>query len=150
MDLVDLVHAILARDLITARQWVSDARRLGFDWTRVEQPELNELELAVAAGIAEMLAGRAEASVPAWTAGISALQEPVVLDPGLELMLVPSHAKAHGPISLRKRNLIALPDFLDIRLTCRNDGRCSKPGAPVVRSVCSVALMICLPLTERR
>lgn len=56
MDLRDLVRAILAGDLLTARQWVADAQRANLQWDRLERPfGLNERELTVAAGVAELL-----------------------------------------------------------------------------------------------
>jgi hypothetical protein len=116
MDLRDLVEAILGGDLLTARQWVADAQREPVDWERLEYPSgFSGRELTVAAGLVELLAHRAGNKPPAWTAGVGAEQKPIVLDPGLEQMprsLV--QAKASGPEPLRKRNLLALPDFLNV------------------------------------
>lgn len=116
MDLRELVHQILDGDLLAARQWVADANRLQLQWERLEQPHgLSERELSVAAGLAELLALRAGATPPPWTREVGALQEPVVLDPGLEEMPRSfARAKSHAPEPLRKRNLFALPDFLDV------------------------------------
>lgn len=116
MDLREIVRAILAGDLIAARQWVADAYRERIEWSRVERPhDLSDVELSVAAGIAELLASRAGVAPPAWTAKVGALRETVVLDPGLEQMPRSfAHAKRHAPEPLRKRNLVALPDFLDV------------------------------------
>lgn len=116
MRLDELVRAILAGDLLRARQWVSDAYRSKLSWERLELPEgLNEREMAVAAGVAELLAARVGAKPPAWTATFGAVREPVVLDPGLEKM-PRSFARAwrDAPEPLRKRNLVALPDFLAV------------------------------------
>jgi hypothetical protein len=71
--------------------------------------------MTVAAGLAELLARRAGEDPPPWTQTVGAEREPVVLDPGLEQM----HrslilARTSGPEPLRKRNLLALPDFLDV------------------------------------
>jgi hypothetical protein len=42
-------------------------------------------------------------------------REPFILDPGLDQMPRSlALAKAAGPEPLRKRNLFALPDFLDV------------------------------------
>jgi len=77
---------------------------------------MDERELAVAAGLAELLAQRVGAQPPSWTVLIGAHQEPLLLDPGIETMpRTLARAKSHGPESLRKRNLFAPPDFLDIR-----------------------------------
>src|SRR5436305_7892530 len=55
MELHRLVEAILAGDLLTARQWVADARRERWTWHDVVQPrELSGRELTVAAGLVEL------------------------------------------------------------------------------------------------
>ena len=116
MRLSKLVRAVLGGDLLQARQWVADAYRSELSWERLELPEgLNECEMAVAAGLAELLATRVGAKPPAWTAAFGALREPVVLDPGLEEMPRSlDRARRTAPEPLRKRNLVALPDFLAV------------------------------------
>ena len=116
MDVRELVRALLAGDLLTARQYVSDLQGRRLDWERIEKPAgLSDQELAVAAGIVELLAARAGATAPAWTSTVGALEEMVILDPGLEEMPRSyARAKAAGPEPLRRRNLIASPDFLDV------------------------------------
>ena len=63
----------------------------------------------------ELLARRAGVNPPSWTDGVGAVPDLVVLDPGLDLM-PRSYARARsaGPEPLRKRNLLALPDFLHV------------------------------------
>jgi len=116
MDLHDLVEAIIAGDLLTARQWVADARREQLNWQDLPCPgDLSGREMIVAAGLVELFAGRAGELPPAWTNGVGAEREPVLLDPGLEQMPRSfAYAKSSGPEPLRKRNLLALPDFLDV------------------------------------
>lgn len=116
MDLRSLVQAIVSGDLLAARQWVADARRIGVEWEKIECPDgLGEREMAVAAAMAELLAARADARPPSWTAAVGAQRDVVILDPGLERMPRSfARAKAYGPEPLRKRNLFALPDFLDV------------------------------------
>ena len=118
MELPDLVHAILAGDLLTARQWVADARRERLRWPEFARPSgLDEREMAVAAGLAELLAARSGTDAPEWTAGVGAAQsEPLFLDPGLEDMpRTLERTRREAPEALRKRNLYASPDFLDVR-----------------------------------
>jgi hypothetical protein len=117
MDLRDLVRAILSGDLLAARQWVADAQRADMQWETLGRPSgLDKREMVVAAGLAELLATRAGAPPPAWTASIGSSDELVFLDPGLQDMpRTLSHAKAEGPESFLRRNLIASPDFLTIR-----------------------------------
>ena len=116
MDIHDLVHAIVAGDLLNARQWVADAQRAHVVWERLQQPVgMTTRELTIAAALIELLASRAGVAPPAWTRTIGGEQELIVLDPGLESMPRSlARAKAEGPEPLRKRNLLALPDFLDV------------------------------------
>jgi len=116
MDVNELVRALMAGDLLSARQSVADARRAGVQWERLDPPEgLSDPEMSVAAGVVELLASRAGATAPPWTKAVGGVRELLILDPGLEQMPRSfAHAKAAGPEALRKRNLIALPDFLDV------------------------------------
>lgn len=117
MELPDLIRAILSGDLLAARQWVADAYRAQVRWERLERPSgLDDREMAVAAGIAELLAARAGALAPSWTIAVGAQKEPLFLDPGLEDMpRTRERMQTHAPEPLRKRNLFASPDFLDVR-----------------------------------
>jgi hypothetical protein len=75
---------------------------------------LADLVQAILSG--EMLAVRAGASPPPWTTSVGPQAGLLVLDPGLERMPRSfEQAKRNGPEPLRKRNMIASPDFLDIR-----------------------------------
>jgi hypothetical protein len=116
MELRELVRAILAGDLIAARQFVADAQRTNPQWERLEQPPgLSDQELVVAAGITELLALRAGARPPLWTESVGPTHQMIVLDPGLEQMPRSfARAKSSGPEALRRRNLVALPDFLTV------------------------------------
>jgi hypothetical protein len=116
MDVPELVHALLAGDLLAARQWVADAQRAHLQWERLAKPQgLSDREMTVAAGIVELLALRIGAAPPSWTSTVGPVNDPLVLDPGLELMPRSfARAKATAPEQLRKRNLFALPDFLAV------------------------------------
>jgi hypothetical protein len=116
MEISELVRAILVGDLLTARQAVADAQRMHCRWDALPHPDdLTGLEIVVAAAIVELLAARAGSSAPDWTQRVAGLSEPLILDPGLEQMPRSfAHAKAAGPEPLRRRNLVALPDFLAV------------------------------------
>jgi len=116
MDIRDLVRALVLGDLLTARQWVTDAHRMNLDWETVPEPvDLNERHAAIAAGMVELFAERTGATAPAWTSRIGAVHELLILDPGLERMPRSfARAMANGPDALRKRNLVALPEFLEV------------------------------------
>ena len=116
MEIRELVQAILTGDLLTARQWVADAQRNNLQWKSVPYPrDLNSRELTVAAAVAELLALRAGSEPPQWTEMVGAEPAPLLLDPGLDQMPRSyALARSAGPEPLRKRNLIALPDFLNV------------------------------------
>jgi hypothetical protein len=116
MDLSELVRAILNGDLLKARQWVADAYRANVEWVRLEKPTgLSDRELSIAAGVVELLASRRSATAPSWVFTVGASRDPIVLDPGLEKMPRSfQRAKTAGPEPLRRRNLVALPDFLNV------------------------------------
>jgi len=116
MQIYKLVRALLAGDLLTARQFVTDARRSQVQWQQIAAPSgLSDIELAVAAAIVELFATRAGVTPPVWTTAVGAIPELLILDPGLEDMPRSfARAKNFGPESLLKRNIVALPDFLDV------------------------------------
>lgn len=116
MDVSELARAILAGDLLTARQCVADAYREHVQWETLERPNgMNDRELSVAAAIVELLASRIGATPPSWTSTVGGSSELIVLDPGLEHMPRSfAQAKSSGPEPLLRRNLVALPDFLAV------------------------------------
>jgi hypothetical protein len=116
MDIRELVRSLLAGDLLAARQCVADAQRTRFQWGHLERPlDMSDVELSIAAAVVELLASRAGATPPPWTQAVGPVSELLVLDPGLEQMPRSfAHARAAGPEPLRRRNLVALPDFLDV------------------------------------
>ena len=80
MELTDLVHALLSGDLLTTRQWVADAHRVGLRWEACARPRgLSGRDLVVAAALAELLAGRDGAAPPGWTRTVPGSAEPTVL-----------------------------------------------------------------------
>jgi hypothetical protein len=85
VDIRDLVSALIQRDALRARQWVADAERAGFDWSRATEPQgLDAIASALAAGLVE----------------VEAL-------PRLRRL-----CEQEGPEPLRRRGLLAPPDFL--------------------------------------
>jgi len=116
MELPDLVHAVLSGDLLAARQWVADAHRSRLQWATFGRPSgLDSREMIVAAALAELLAGRAGVAAPSWTASIGANREPLFLDPGIQSMPRSlARTRSDAPEALKKRNVYALPDFLEV------------------------------------
>lgn len=114
MDLRDLVDALVRRDALEARLWVAEAARAGFDWTRVAEPRgLDPLGLAVAAAVAEMMAERQGKRPAAWTGAVPAAPRRVFLVKAAESMpRLRRLCEEEGPEPLRRRGLLAPPDFL--------------------------------------
>ncbi len=51
MNILELVNALLSYDTLTARQWLADAERSGFSWSKVPAPgDLDPTASALAAG----------------------------------------------------------------------------------------------------
>jgi hypothetical protein len=98
---------------LAARQWVADSVRASFSWRDVAKPDgLNPVQMAVAAGLAEMLAERAS-QPPSWTAGVPATPEPVFLvRHAITMPRLRRLCEEEGPEPLRRRHLLAPPDFL--------------------------------------
>src|SRR4051812_2632561 len=113
MDLTDLVQRLLAYDTLAARQWVADAQREHVVWSALTRPDLDGVELSLAAGLAELLAARAGQTPTAWTAAVPGVAEPVFLVRAAETMPRLRHlCETEGPEPLRRRHLLAPPDFL--------------------------------------
>jgi hypothetical protein len=114
VDVRDLVAALVARDALRARQWVADAKRAGFDWASVSPPRgLDPLGLALAAALVEMMAERQGATAPPWTSSVPAAPERMFLVRAAEsLPRLRRLCEEEGPEPLRRRGLLAPPDFL--------------------------------------
>jgi hypothetical protein len=116
MDLRDLVSALLCFDALSARQWLADAQRSGLVWTDVPAPVgLDATELAAAAGIAELLAERAGQAPPPWARGVPPAPAKLFLVRAAASMpRLRSLCEQEGPEPLRRRGLLAPPEFLKI------------------------------------
>jgi hypothetical protein len=116
VELTDLVRAVLAHDALAARQWVADAARVGLHWPEVAMPQgLDATELALAAGLAEMMAERAGKSPPGWAAGVDRAPEVIFLVQAAESMpRLRLLCQEEGPLPLRRRGLLAPPEFLTV------------------------------------
>jgi hypothetical protein len=114
MDIRDLVHSLMSNDPLTARQWVADATRAGMAWQEIGRPfGLDATELAVAAGVVELLASRMGQPAPAWTNQIPAAPATVFLVRSAQTMpQLRKLCEEHGPEPLRRRGILAPPDFL--------------------------------------
>lgn len=114
MDVRDLVRALLAFDALSAREWVVEASRRRLRWREVPAPiDLAANELALAAGVVELLAARAGEQPPAWTSQIGTGPKDVFLVRAVETMpRLREVCLREGPEPLRKRGFFAPPEFL--------------------------------------
>lgn len=114
MDLLDLVAALLERDALRSRQWIADAERARFSWSQVGRPRgLDPLGMAVAAALVELMAERHGTPPPAWTSAVPAAPRRVFLVRAAEeLPRLRRLCEEEGPEPLRRRGLLAPPDFL--------------------------------------
>lgn len=108
MELADFVRAILGEAHLEARQWVLDAADL--DWAHVPRPDLDGDALALAAGLAELMAERRRVNAPAWTSEVGAASAPMFLAPSARTMPRTRRlCETEGPLPLRRRRIYALP-----------------------------------------
>lgn len=114
MDLTDLVKALIHHDMLSARQWVADAMRNNVKWVDIEAPTgMSEIEMAIAAGVVELLAERAGKAAPSWTLHVPASSVPMFLVQSAQTMpRLRQICEQSGPEALRKRHIYAPPDFL--------------------------------------
>ena len=116
MDLPELVKALLSHDALTARQWVADSMREGVVWAEVPVPAgLDQTELSVAAGVAELLASRVDQAAPTWASRVEALPVPICLVKAATTMpRLRRLCEEEGPKPLRRRGILAPPEFLKV------------------------------------
>jgi hypothetical protein len=114
MELRELVEALLARDALKARQWTADAERETMIWTDVPRPVgWSAAELALAAGVVELLASRSHQAPPSWTATVGCAPDPLYLVRACETMpRLKLSCETEGPEPLRLRRIYAPPDFM--------------------------------------
>jgi hypothetical protein len=114
VNLRDLIEALVRRDALAARQWVADATRAGWDWTAVAEPRgLDQLGLAVAAAVVEMMAERQQGRAPSWTTAVPPAPQRVFLVQAAEsLTRLRRLCEEEGPEPLRRRRILAPPGFL--------------------------------------
>jgi len=117
VDLSGLAASILV-DVKTGerfmREPVADAERAGFDWSGVPEPrDLDALGLSVAAALVELMSGRRGVPTPSWTKAVPASPRRTYLVRAAEsLPRLRRLCEQEGPEPLRRRGLLAPPDFL--------------------------------------
>lgn len=114
MELRDLVEALLRGDALSARQWVADAARCRLSWSDLPSPmDLSPVGSAVAASVVELMASRAGQPAPRWARAAPASPTTVFLVRAAETMpRLRRLCEEEGPEPLRKRRILAPPEFL--------------------------------------
>lgn len=116
MDLLELVRAVRIYDALAAREWVAAAIRDQVCATDLRRPSTEDaLDLALAAGLAELLASRWEQSPPPWTRDVPAAPEDrYLVKAAASLPRLRRSCELDGPEPLRRRRLFAPAEFLTI------------------------------------
>lgn len=111
----DLVQAVLCGEDLVARQWLKDAKRAGVDLSALQQPTgLSSDQLVVAAGLTELFAERAGKQPPPWTKDVGSASKQLFLVKSAEKSPALRRMCERGtPACLRRRNLVAVRDYLD-------------------------------------
>jgi hypothetical protein len=112
----ELVFAALRGDDLSVRQYVKDAARAGFSWASAPPPDFRGPRArAVYASVVELMSARARVPAPAWTADVACAPRPVFLVRwAKKSKALRRESMAHTPDALKKRNVFALPDYLEL------------------------------------
>ena len=116
MQIRTLIEALMSFDVLSARQWVADAERLRISWSEVDRPDgMDAEQLAVAAGVVELLAERAGQAPPNWTSKVGESPKRIYLVRAAESMpRLRQLCEQDGPEPLRRRRIMAPPEFLSV------------------------------------
>jgi hypothetical protein len=116
MQIRALIEALMSFDILSARQWVADAMRLRISWSEVARPaDMDAEQLAVAAGVVELLAERCGQAPPSWTLDVGESPKRIYLVRAAESMpRLRKFCEQEGPEPLRRRQIMAPPEFLSV------------------------------------
>ena len=115
MEALDqIAEAALARDALRLRALVQEFLRANPSLQATPPPRSDDpRRRAVAASLVELLAQRANQAPPAWASGVPSLPEPFFLvEAASRMRHLRSLCLAESPEPLRKRGLLAPPNFL--------------------------------------
>jgi hypothetical protein len=110
----DAVAAALRRDNLTLRSLVQEILRDHPRLASIPRPATETQEiLALAAGLLELIAERTGQAAPSWTRDIGAMPELfLLLEAASRMKRLRALCENESPGPLRKRGLLAPPDFL--------------------------------------
>ncbi len=116
MQIRALIEALMSFDVLRARQWVADATRMPISWSEVARPAgMDAEQLAVAAGVVELLAERSGQQSPSWTVEVGESPRRIYLVRAAKSMpRLRRLCEEEGPEPLRRRQIMAPPEFLSV------------------------------------
>lgn len=114
VTLEQLALAALARDHLRLRSLTQDLLREQKTLTHLSSPATADAQvLSVAAGLVELLALRRHEPAPSWVEVVGPLKEPFyMLEAAQHFKRLRLLCETESPEPLRRRNLLAPPDFL--------------------------------------
>jgi hypothetical protein len=114
VTLEELAQAALARDHLRLRSLTHDLLRQHEKLAELTSPATASAQvLSVAAGLVELLALRRQEPAPEWVEAVGPLKEPFyLLEAARHFKHLRRLCETESPEPLRRRNLLAPPDFL--------------------------------------
>jgi hypothetical protein len=114
--LEQIAAQILAKNPLEARSLMQDYLRLGAPLWSERAPDSDDPKIcAVTAAIAELIATRTMQQAPAWVNQIGRLPTPVhLVEAAAKSPKMRARIEQESPEPLRKRNVFAPPDYLEI------------------------------------
>ena len=116
MSIEAIAQAALSGEALEARSLTQDFLRSQPNLAEITSPAVHDATvLALAAALVELFALRTKQPAPAWTQVVGALPEPVYLVKAASTMTrLRELCREESPIPLRKRNLYAPPNYLEM------------------------------------
>lgn len=114
--LAEVIRAARRGDDLVVRQWIADCVRERVDWSAFRRPpNIVGDDLAIAAGLVEIMAANALQASPTWTGEVPAASEEIFLSPlARQMRRTREVCRTQGPEPLRKRQIMAPPGYLTI------------------------------------
>lgn len=116
MSIEAIAQAALSGEALTARSLTQDFLRSRPNLSELSSPAVQDATmLALSAALIELFALRTKQPAPAWTQVVGAVSEPVYLVQAARTMTrLRELCREHAPEPLRKRNLYAPPNYLEM------------------------------------
>lgn len=114
IPLGEVARAAMNGEHLVVRQWAADCLRERLTWAALKRPtDLAGDELAIAAGLVEIVAQLAGQSAPPWVAPVPCASRPIYFVPS-EMRRSRETSEREGPEPLRRRQIFAMPNYLQL------------------------------------